>query len=99
MKVATLKGMTPTRNIKEVQALNERIAALNRFISRLAERSMPFFRVLRQKRKFEWTEECQQAFERIKFHLAELPLLTKPLVGETLYLLIAILTTHKTTSV
>lgn len=52
-KVAALKGMTPPRNIKEVKALNGRIAALSRFISRSAERSMPFFRVLRQKVNFE----------------------------------------------
>lgn len=86
----TLMGMTPLRNIREIQALNGRIAALSRFISRSAERSIPFFQVLRQKRKFEWTEECQQAFKGTKPHLAELSLLTKPLAGEALYLYIAV---------
>lgn len=59
-KVAVLKGMTSLGNIKEVQALNGRIAALSQFISRSAKKSMSFFRVLRQKGKFEWTKEGQR---------------------------------------
>lgn len=35
-------------------------------------------------------DECQQAFEAIKTHLAELPLLTKPIAGETRYLYIVV---------
>lgn len=51
---------------------------------------MPFFRILRQKEKFEWTEKCQQAFEGIKSHLVELPMLIKPVAGKPLYLYIAV---------
>ena len=43
--------------VKEVQSLNGKIAALNRFISRVTNKCLPFFRVL--KRSFEWTDECQ----------------------------------------
>ncbi|KAL0358136.1 UNVERIFIED_CONTAM: Retrovirus-related Pol polyprotein from transposon opus [Sesamum calycinum] len=35
---------------------------------------------------FEWTEECQQAFEELKAYLAKLPLLVKSIPGDTLYL-------------
>lgn len=51
---------------------------------------MSFFRVLRRKGKFEWTNEYQQAFEGIKSHLAELPLLTKLVIREALYLYIIV---------
>lgn len=59
---------------------------------------MSFFTVLRQKGKFEWIEECQQAFKGIKSHLAELHLLTKPLAGEALYLYRAV-AAHSNSSV
>ena len=36
---------------------------------------MPFFRIL--KKAFEWTDECQKAFEELKAYLAS-PLLLSP---------------------
>jgi len=42
---------------KEVQKLTGRIAALNRFISKSAERSLPFFKALRGGDKVEWRPE------------------------------------------
>ncbi|KAL0386118.1 UNVERIFIED_CONTAM: Transposon Ty3-G Gag-Pol polyprotein [Sesamum radiatum] len=51
-----------------------------------AEKSLPFFKVLRKVRNFEWDTSCQQAFKELKRYLAELPLLVKPCHGDTLYL-------------
>ena len=39
---------------KEVQKLTGRIAALNRYISKSAECSLPFFKALRGRDKVEW---------------------------------------------
>ncbi|XP_057808573.1 uncharacterized protein LOC131023048 [Salvia miltiorrhiza] len=89
-KVKAIMEMTPPRGIKEVQTLNGRITALSRFISRSAERSMPFFKILRKGTKFLWIAECRAAFEDLKVYLAKLPTLTKPVPGETLYLYIAV---------
>ena len=47
---------------KEVQKLTRRIAALNKFISKLAERSLPFFKSLRGGDKVEWEPEQSKAF-------------------------------------
>ena len=47
--------MTPLRNVKEVQSLNGKVAALNRFVSRATDKCLPFFRTL--KKSFEWTIE------------------------------------------
>ena len=49
--------MTPPRNVKEVQSLNGKIAALNKFVSRATDKCLPFFRTL--KKSFEWTAEFQ----------------------------------------
>ncbi|KAL0440085.1 UNVERIFIED_CONTAM: hypothetical protein Slati_2491500 [Sesamum latifolium] len=47
------------------------------------------FQTLRKVKNFEWTEECQQAFEDLKAYLAKLHLLVKPIPGDTLYLYIS----------
>ena len=49
--------MAPLRNVKEVQSLNGKIAALNRFVSRATDKCLPFFRTL--KKSFKWTAKCQ----------------------------------------
>jgi hypothetical protein len=46
-KIEALRRMQQPSNRKEVQRLTGRIASLNRFISKAAERSLPFFKVLR----------------------------------------------------
>lgn len=57
-KVEAILKLTPPRSKKETQALNGRVTTLSRFISRASDMSLPFFKILRQKGKFEWTEEC-----------------------------------------
>jgi hypothetical protein len=64
------------------------LAVLSRFISRLAERALPFFKLLRKSGPFSWTEEAEQAFQELKQHLVSLPILVAPEPGEPLYLYI-----------
>ncbi|KAL0426326.1 UNVERIFIED_CONTAM: hypothetical protein Slati_2807400 [Sesamum latifolium] len=61
------------------------MAALSRFLSRGAERGLPFFKTLRKVEGFSWNEECQKAFESLKEYLSKPPVLTKPQMGEKLY--------------
>jgi hypothetical protein len=51
-KIEALRRMQPPSSRKEVQRLTGRIASLNRFISKAAERSLPFFKVLRANSSF-----------------------------------------------
>ena len=67
-KVSAIMELEPLRTVKEVQSLNGKIAALNRFVSKETERCLPFFRTLRK--SFEWTDECQKAFEDLKKYLS-----------------------------
>ena len=46
-KTKAIISMVEPSTKKEVQKLTRRIAALNRFISKSAERSLPFFKALR----------------------------------------------------
>ncbi|XP_071920755.1 uncharacterized protein [Coffea arabica] len=85
-KVKAIQDMSPPRNLREVQRLNGRLAALNRFLSQSAEKSLPFFKVLKKSDQFAWTEECQAAFDKLKQYLHHLPTLASPRPEEKLYL-------------
>ena len=67
-------------------SLAGRVAALSCFVSRATDRCAPFFDVLKGSKKFKWTNKCKQAFLTLKEHLRCLPLLSKPIEGEKLYL-------------
>ena len=73
---------------KEIQQQNGRIAALSRFISKLAERCLPFM-TLQQTKDFSWSDECRQSFEDLKKYLMSPPPLTKLKEREVLYLYLA----------
>ena len=86
-------AMDAPATIKDAQKLIGCMAALNRFLSRLGERGLPFFNLLKQQDKFEWTIEAAEALENLKHHLQSPPTLTAPLPGKELLLYIAV-TTH-----
>ena len=83
-KIWAITGMTPPRNVKEVQSLNSKVAALNRFVSRATDKCLPFFHTL--KKSFEWTTECQRAFEDLKAYLSSPPLLSHSQSRKELFL-------------
>ncbi|KAL0413146.1 UNVERIFIED_CONTAM: Retrovirus-related Pol polyprotein from transposon [Sesamum radiatum] len=86
LKIQAIIDMKATTCLNEAQRLTGRIAALSRFILKSAEKSLPFFKMLRKAETFEWSTPCQLAFEELKAYLARLPLLVKLSLGETLYL-------------
>ena len=80
--------LEPPRTVKAVQSLNGKVVALNKFFFKATDRCLPFFRILRK--SFEWTDECQKAFEDLKKYLSSPPLLSLSRPGEELYLYIAV---------
>jgi hypothetical protein len=54
------------------------MAPLNRFISKLRERGLPFFKLLKHQEKFVWTPEEDQALAQLKDFLSKPPILTAP---------------------
>ena len=63
---------------------------LNRFISRPIDKCLPFFKLLKGNKKFKWTDECHNAFDKFKRYLSTFPILAKPLTGEKLLLYLAV---------
>jgi hypothetical protein len=81
--------MTPPQSTRDVQRLTGRLAALNRFISKSAERSLPFLKTLRGAKDFAWGPKQAAAFTSLKQHLSDLAILTSPYPSLPLLLYIA----------
>ncbi|XP_019192761.1 PREDICTED: uncharacterized protein LOC109187068 [Ipomoea nil] len=73
-----------------VQQLTGRLAALSQFLSKLAERALPFFKVLRKVNGFLWDEECQSAFDELKEYFMSPIVLSKPEPREDLEVCLAV---------
>jgi hypothetical protein len=75
--------------MKGAQRLVGRLASLNKFISRSAERNLPFFEILKSAEVFQWGPAQQKAFEELKQYLIDLTTLTPPSSGTLLLLYVA----------
>ena len=73
-----------------MQKLIGMMAALNRFISRSAERCKPFFLLLHKWKEFQWSEECVTAFQELKRYLSHPPIMSSLVVDEVLFAYIAV---------
>jgi len=89
-QIRAINNMQPPRNPKEVQKLTRMIAALNRFISRSANRCKPFFLLLNKWKGFEWTEECALAFQQLKEYLSRPPIMSSLEADKVLFTYIAV---------
>ena len=87
-KIKAVLDMPPPSNIKEVQCLTGRIAALSLFVSKANDKCQPFFQVL--KKAFQWDTRCEEAFSALKTYLSSPPILASPSKGELLTLYLAV---------
>jgi hypothetical protein len=83
-KVREIEAMRPPVGLKDVQRLTGSLAALSRFISRLAERALPFFKLMRGSGPFAWTEEAECAFQEMKQYLTSLRAATAEVISMVL---------------
>ena len=74
-------------------------SALNHFISRLGEKGLPFFKLLKKIDKFEWIEEANEAFKKLKAYLTSSPVLTPTKKYEDMMLYIAATSTVISTAI
>jgi hypothetical protein len=64
-------------------------AALSRFISKSAERALPFFKILKKAGPVKWTPEAEAALQDLKAYLSSAPTLVAPKPQEPLLLYLA----------
>ena len=88
-KVSAVTNMGPIRDLKGVQKVMGCLAALSRFISRLGEKGLPLYRLLRKSERFSWTPEAEEALTKLKALLSNPPVLVPPIEDEALLLYVA----------
>ena len=64
--IDAIKQLKKPENVQEVQAFLGKINYYGKFIENLAEKANPLYALLKKMAKFEWTEDCQAAFENLK---------------------------------
>jgi hypothetical protein len=88
-KIDAIRKMAKASNKKDVMKLTGMMAALGRFISKLSEKGLPFFKILKKADNFVWDNEAQKVFEALKESLTTPPVMTAPIPKETLLLYIS----------
>ncbi|XP_019181978.1 PREDICTED: uncharacterized protein LOC109177132 [Ipomoea nil] len=56
-KVQAIIDMQPPSTVKDLQRLTGRLAALSRFLSKAADKTVPFFEAMKKKEGFAWTAD------------------------------------------
>nr|GEU72932.1 reverse transcriptase domain-containing protein [Tanacetum cinerariifolium] len=91
-KVKAVLSLPSPKCLKDVQRLNGKLASLNRFLSKSAEKSLPFVKTLKkctEKSDLHWTTKAEMAFKQMKTLIAELPMLIVPKEKEELVIYLA----------
>jgi hypothetical protein len=88
-KINAIRKMAKPSNKKDVKKLTGIMAALGHFISKLGEKGLPFFKLLKKADKFVWDDEAQKALEALKESLTTPPVMTPLIPRETLLLYIS----------
>jgi hypothetical protein len=85
-KISAIVELGQIKNVKDVQRLLGCLTTLNHFVSRLGERGLPLYKLIKKFDSFLWTDKAQKSLDDLK------ALISKPLVlaslepGETLLL-------------
>ena len=81
-KIRALSQLATPTDLKQIQKLTGCVAALSHFISRLGEKALPLYRLLRRTEYFEWTDAAIAGLKEIKAILATNPILATPNIGD-----------------
>jgi hypothetical protein len=87
--VEAIKNLQPPRTRKEIQKVAGMMTTISRFISKLGERGMPFYRLLCKADDFQWDDQAAAALVELKKYLKSLPTLVPPKPDDVLLLYVA----------
>jgi hypothetical protein len=88
-KILAIERMKPPTNLKEVQMFTGCLASLSHVISRLGEKALPLYQLMKKSNTFVWTTQADAAFKELKRMLSTSPVLASPLPKEPMLLYIA----------
>src|SRR3954465_8035975 len=88
-KIGAIERMNKPKNLKDVQKFFGCLASLSRFLSRLGEKAIPLYQMMKKMDKFTWTPQADEAFKELKRMLSTSPVLAAPTEKELMMLYIA----------
>jgi hypothetical protein len=91
-KITAITKVGPIRDLKGMQRVTGCLAALSRFVSRLGEKALPLYHLLKKSEHFSWTLEAEEPLAKLKATLSNSPILIPPTLGEPLLLYVAVTT-------
>lgn len=77
-RVAAVREFATPRNVTETRQFLGLASYYRRFILRFAKIAQPLHQLTKKGAQFDWTAECQTAFDRLKSELTEAPVLAYP---------------------
>ncbi|XP_050238216.1 uncharacterized protein LOC126687702 [Mercurialis annua] len=89
-KVKAIKKMHSPRTETEVRGFLGMLQYISRFIVKLTSLCAPIFNQLKKSQSMIWSEQCQEAFDRIKEYLSNPQILKPPKSGKPLTLYLSI---------
>ncbi|CAL2266627.1 unnamed protein product [Prunus armeniaca] len=93
-KIKAILDIERPKTQKDIQSLTGRVTALTCFISKATDKCILFFKALKGgKHHVTWTAECDKTFQDLKNYMSKTPLLSKPLLGEVLFLYLSVSST------
>ncbi|KAL4274070.1 hypothetical protein GQ457_13G013940 [Hibiscus cannabinus] len=81
-KVQTILDWRPPRNVSEVRSFLGLARYYRRFVKGFSVIALPLTKLLRKDQPFEWSEDQQRSFDKLKQALTHAPILVQPELGK-----------------
>lgn len=89
MKIKAIERMEVPTRLLDVQKFTGYLASISRFISRLGEKALPLYQLMKKTTFFKWNDKADEAFLQLKKMLTTPPVLAAPTAKEPMLLYIA----------
>jgi hypothetical protein len=87
-KIKAIEALEPPTQLRDVQKFAGCLASLSRFVSRLGEKAMPLYQLMKKTDHFVWSQHADDAFNDLKRALSTAPILAAPAPREPMLLYI-----------
>jgi hypothetical protein len=88
-KIKAIETLEPPTKLRDVQKFTGCLASLSRFVSRLEEKAVPLYQLMKKMDHFVWSQRADEAFKDLKRALSIAPILAAPAPREPMLLYIA----------
>jgi ribonuclease HI len=87
-KIKAIEALEPPTELRDVQKFAGCLASLSQLVSRLGEKAMPLYQLMKKTDHFVWSQHADDAFNDLKRALSMAPILVAPASREPMLLCI-----------